>query len=86
MKTPKINTQEILLTLIQQGYVSIMDYPYLSGFRTRISELVRKYGLNLYSHFKVGINKFGNTYTFTEHHLVDPEKALQLYNELTENN
>ena len=34
---PKTNNQEVLLTLILQGTVSIFDYAYMSGFRTRIA-------------------------------------------------
>lgn len=36
MKKPKTNKAEILYTLIESGEVSIMDFPYLSSFRTRV--------------------------------------------------
>jgi hypothetical protein len=39
MEKPKNTKAEILLTAIENGSVSIMDFPYLSGFRTRISEI-----------------------------------------------
>lgn len=83
MKTPRTNTQEVLLTLIEKGTVSIFDFPYLSGFRTRVSELCNKYKLKLKHEQKKGINKFGNTYTFVEHILIDKTEALTLYSELT---
>lgn len=40
---PKTTEQEILLHLIENGKVSIFDFPYLSGFRTRISNLKAKF-------------------------------------------
>ena len=46
-ESPTTSTQEVLLTLILQGSVSIFDFPYLSGFRTRVSNLCLNYGLNL---------------------------------------
>ena len=39
MNTPQTTEQEILLHLIENGSVSIFDFPYLSGFRTRISNV-----------------------------------------------
>ena len=39
LTTPKNTTAEVLFTLIKKGSVSIMDFPYLSGFRSRVSEL-----------------------------------------------
>lgn len=46
LSNPTTNKAEILYTLITNGSVSIKDFPYLSGFRTRISELVND--LNVY--------------------------------------
>lgn len=79
---PKNNRQEVLLTLIKNGKVSIEDYPYLSGFRTRVSELVLYYGLILNTKPVKSTNKFGRTITFAEHHLeeVNIEKAIAIYN------
>lgn len=84
MKNPKNNTQEVLLTLINFGKVSIFDFPYLSGFRTRISELNLKYNINLEAVSKTQKNRFGNTFTYVEHRLPISEKnkAIQLYNSL----
>jgi len=42
MKKPLTTTQEVLYTLITQGYVSIFDFSYLSGFITRVSDLKLK--------------------------------------------
>ena len=77
---PTTNTQEILLTLINTGTVSIMEFPWLSGFRTRLSELNRK-GLNLVSERRQKTNNFGNTFTYVVHKLPDSEikKAKNMY-------
>lgn len=86
MKNPKTNIQEILYTLIEQGEVSIFDYSYLSGFRTRISDLRLKYGLKLKTVKHQKQNKFGNTYTYCVHKLLDKEQAIKLYKDLTDKN
>ena len=76
---PKTNTEEILLTLINTGSVSIMEFPWLSGFRTRISELNRL--IKLTTERKTKTNKFGNTFTYVIHRLPNEEigKAKELY-------
>ena len=83
---PKNNRQEVLLTLIKNGKVSIEDYPYLSGFRTRVSELVLDHGLLLTTKPVKSTNKFGRTITFAEHHLAEAniEKAIEIYNSLNQ--
>jgi len=77
---PKTNAQEILLTLINTGSVSIMEFPWLSGFRTRVSELNRS-GLNLIADRRNKKNKFGNTFSYVIHRLPIEEvgKAKELY-------
>jgi len=81
---PKTNTQEILLQLILNGSVSIFDFSYLSGFRTRVSELVLTHELKLDKEMKSGKNKFGNTYTYALHKLPEEQKefAINLYSKL----
>lgn len=81
---PKTSEQEVLLTLILQKDVSIFDFPYLSGFRTRISQLQTVHGLFLGRVMEQKINKFGNTYTYAIHSLPEDqrEKAILLYNKL----
>ena len=37
IRKPRTNIQEVLFEMISSGEVSIMDFPYLSGFRTRVS-------------------------------------------------
>ena len=78
---PRTNVQEVLLTLILQGYVSIFDFPYLSGYRTRVSELQLKHGLELERKMAERSNKFGNSYHYAIHRLPEDQKenAIKLY-------
>lgn len=84
---PTTNIEEVLLTLITQGHVSIFDFAFLSGFRTRVSELVRKYGLNLETQMIERHNKFSNKYRYALHRLPEEEKekAITLYKKLNKN-
>ena len=81
LPNPKTNTQELLYTLIVKGEVSIFDFPYLSGFRTRVSDLKIKHKLPLTSRMFVKVNKFDNEYRYAVHYLKkeDKEKAIELY-------
>lgn len=85
IKQPSNNTQEVLLTLIHFGKVSLFDFPYLAGFRTRISELKNKFELQLITVTKTQKNRWGNTYTYHEHILPDDErtKAINIYNNIS---
>lgn len=88
LKTPKTNIQEVLYTLIKKSRVSIFDFPYLSGYRTRVSELVLKHNLSLDRITSKRNNKFGNSYIYAIHRLPKQSKqnAIELYLELTKNN
>ena len=81
MTQPKTTTAEVLQTLILKGEASITDFPYLSGFRTRISNLVLIHGLKLKSEVLKGINKYGNKITYINHILEPTERktAIELY-------
>ena len=85
---PNTNTQEILLQLILTGQVSIFDFSYLSGFRTRVSELVLTHGLELEKEIKSDVNKFGNSYWYALHKLPEDKKdfAAELYFKLINRN
>ena len=85
LQEPKSNIQEILMTLINTGSVSILEFPYLSGFRTRISELQKKHNLHLAKKSILKKNKFGNVYLYTKHILNEnnTSKAIELYKDLT---
>ena len=84
---PQTNEQEILLTLIKFGNTSIIDFPYLSGFRTRISELQLKHGLYLDRKMECRMNKFGNKYNYSIHILPESEKekAIDIYYKIIKN-
>jgi hypothetical protein len=81
MNIPKTTTAEVLQTLILKGEASITDFPYLSGFRTRISNLVLIYKLKLKSEVLRGVNKHGNKITYINHILEPTElkNAIELY-------
>lgn len=81
MNKPKNQTQEVLYHLIKYGNVSFMDFPYLQGFRTRISELKRELSM---STKKVTMkSKYGNSYVMHVHYLEDFEKAKEIYNKIS---
>jgi hypothetical protein len=81
---PTCNIQEVLLTLILQGHVSLFDFPVMAGFRTRVSNLCLQYGLKLETIKSKRCNKFGNSYTYHIHKLPKDQKefAIELYNKL----
>lgn len=81
---PKTNIQEVLLTLILQGNVSLFDFPTLSGFRTRVSNLCLNHGLKLETQMIKRNNKFGNSYRYALHKLPESEKekAIEIYNKM----
>lgn len=82
LTTPKNTTAEVLYTLIKKGSVSIMDFPYMSGFRTRISELSKLIALKKDRISKK--NKYGNTYIYVNHILMDKKHAKKLYEKINE--
>jgi hypothetical protein len=88
LKQPLTNTQEILITLIKKGHVSIFDFSYLSGYRTRVSELIAKYNLTLKRTTDTRCNKFGNSYSYAIYFLEPENKndAIMLYKKLTDFN
>ena len=83
MKQPTNNNQEILYHLIKYGAVDIFDFPYLSGFRTRVSNLKLNYGVEMFEMNKYHTNKFGRKITYVRHYLSDKEKAIEIYNNMT---
>ena len=81
---PKTYLQEILLTAILNGRVSLFDFKYLSDFRKYISDLRLKHGI-IFKHKEVTkISKFGNNYTYRVHILTDKEHAENIYKQLCE--
>jgi hypothetical protein len=82
---PKTNEQEVLLTLILQGNVSLFDFFWMAGYRTRISDIQIKHFLFLEREVKQKVNKFGNSYNYAIHILPEnqKEKAIELYHKLS---
>ena len=83
---PKTNEQEVLLTLITQGRVSLFDFPVMAGYRTRISDLQKKHNLHLKRVLNQRFNKFGNSYTYAIYKL-DPEnlqQAIDIYKKIND--
>ena len=81
MKKPTTNKQELLFTAIENGSVSLIDFPYLSGFRTRISEL-RKDGIIFKTETITQLNRFGRKIRYHKHILTDKTFALSVYNKI----
>jgi hypothetical protein len=84
LSIPKTNKAEILHTLIEKGCVSIKDFPWLSGFRTRISELVNDDNIPMCHLCLTEVNKFGNSYTYKSHVLSENHRdlAIEKYNSI----
>lgn len=81
---PKTSQQEVLLHLILFGNASIEDFPFLSGFRTRISNIILDHGIFLEREWIFTFNKFGNSIKYAKHTLPESEKqkAINLYKKL----
>jgi hypothetical protein len=81
---PRTNIQEILLSLLLQGHVTCLEFSWMEGFRTRISELKRKYDLDLLTIKNTRHNKYGNVYTYKIHKLKPSQKeqAEKIYFEM----
>lgn len=65
---------EILNTAIANGEVSIKDFYWLSGFRTRISELNNDYGL-FSKRIAIDKNRHNRPYSYIVHVLIDKDMA-----------
>ena len=87
LQPPTTTIQEVLYEMIARGSVSIVQFPYLSGFRTRLSNLKIKYKLPFDNIIKVGKNKWGREYDYTVHVLKNEniELAKSIYNEMQKN-
>lgn len=81
LSNPKTSRAEVLHHLITNGYVSIMDFPYMSGFRTRVSEFYTNNKLITQKKNINAVNKYKNVYTYVMHILPESErkKAISLY-------
>lgn len=84
LNKPLNTTCEILHELLSKREVSMLTFSYMPGYRTRVSELVRKHGLSLNRNIRTGENKFGNVYSYAVYSLnpFHERNALTLYNNL----
>lgn len=86
--SPPTNTKaEVLSALIENGSVSIKNFSWMEGFRTRVSELALKHSIPLLKTTIVGLNKHGNTIRYIKHSL-PPDKlemAISVYQKINKN-
>lgn len=84
LQPPETSLQEVLYEMIARGSVSIVQFPYLSGFRTRISNLKTKYNLPFDNVPKIGKNKWDREYEYVVHVLKNEniELAKSIYKEI----
>lgn len=87
LQPPETTLQEVLYEMITRGGASIVQFSWLCGFRTRISELKNKYNLPFENVPKIGKNKWGREYDYTVHVLKNEniELAKSIYNEMQKN-
>ncbi len=78
---PKSVIQEVLLHMIKNSTTSIKSFPTLSGFRTRISELKRFYGVEFDTQMLTGVNKYGKEFKYACHRIPAEylQKAIDVY-------
>ena len=82
LSTPLNYRARVLYTLIEKGSTSLKYFPYLAGFRTRISELKRTFNVKLIPSIVTDVDKYGSHYYY-KHHSLPPEEvdwAIQVYN------
>jgi hypothetical protein len=86
--SPPLNTRaEVLSALIKNGSVSIKEFSWMEGFRTRVSELCLKYAIPILKTTESGTNKHGNPYWYKRHSLSSEniEFALSVYKKINKN-
>jgi hypothetical protein len=84
LSTPKNTQAEVLFELIKKGSVSIKEFSWMEGFRTRVSELALNHSIPLLKTTETGINKHGNSFHYRRHSLpLDKvEFALGVYDKI----
>ncbi len=83
MREPTTDNQEVLFVAINNGSVSLTDFPHLSGYRTRVSQLRKDYGVQFKDEPLIGTNKRGRKFIYQNHILIDIEEAKSQYNLMT---
>lgn len=81
LSQPKSHKAEVLYFLIMHKRVSCIDFPWMSGFRTRVSDLKIKHYFPIKTVMREGISKYNNSYKYAEHKLdCDINEAITRYN------
>ena len=78
---PRTNKEEILFTLISQKYVCYLDFPEMSKFSARISEIQNELSFDLVKVNSTRNSKFGNPFRYVVYRLPESEiqKAIDFY-------
>jgi two-component SAPR family response regulator len=84
LSTPNNTRAEVLFELIKKGSVSMKEFSWMEGFRTRVSELNKKHLIPLLTTREKGENKHGNAIWYKRHSLpLDQiDFALGVYNKI----
>jgi hypothetical protein len=85
LEKPTTALTEVLYELLTKKAISNADLPYMWGFRSRISNLTTKYGIQLNSTMITAKNKHGRAYSYVQHQLMKRKDALKTYNKLIGN-
>lgn len=83
LEPPSTDLQDVLLYIVKHNEVSLINFPMLAGFRTRISELRMK-GVRFVDIPISGKNRHGHNKVMMSHKCTNPNFALNLYKQLTE--
>jgi hypothetical protein len=85
LSKPTTALTEVLYELLTKKAISNADLPYMWGFRSRISDLINKYGIDLHTTEVKAKNKHGRAYSYVQHQLMKRKDALKTYNKLIGN-
>jgi len=80
---PSTDLQDVLLHIVKHGEVSLINFPMLAGFRTRVSELRTK-GVRFTEIPIHGKNRHDNPKVYQLHICTNRAFAEALYKQLTE--
>lgn len=73
----------VLKMLIEREFVSERDTVF-NGFRSRLSNLTKDYGLDIQFVLRKFQNQFGRNASYRDHFLVDKQKAIEVYQKINQ--
>lgn len=79
---PKTDNEEVLITAIRKGYVDCIMFGWMSGFRTRCSDLRRFHKVPFLPERITKKNRHGHVISIVRHHLKTQkakDQALGIY-------